>query len=280
MIYLALGILASTLVLLLFRGIASTSANTAHVIMAGYLISALCGLGLFPVRLDDIPPLLILAAAVEGVAFYVVFRLMAQTTQVNGVAIAGIASKMGVIIPIGIGIIALGESASWLKLFGMAAGIAAVVLPLGGNLSRGDWRWPVMVFLGTGCIDASFKLFQVWGLAESEFPSLITVIFGFAFIASVLHQLRDGAQWMNRVSVAFSVPLGIANFATVYFLMMALARSGWESSVVYPINNFGVILCAALAGVFLFRERPSVRTWGGIGLAGLAIGLLYLENIQ
>ena len=279
MVYIALGISASTLVLMLFRGIVHTSANTEHVIMGGYLVSALCGLALFQVRLDNISLLLILAAAVEGIAFYIVFRLIAHTTQVNGMAIAGIASKMGVIIPIAIGITALGESASWLKLSGIALGIAAVLLPLGGNLSQGDWRWPILVFLGTGCLDASFKLFQVWGLAEFEFPSFITIIFGFAFATSVLHHLRMTGQSVDRISLVLAVPLGMANFATVYFLMMALARSGWESSIVYPINNFGVILCASLAGVIVFSERPSRNTWLGIVLAGMAIGLLYLDNL-
>lgn len=204
--------------------------------------------------------------------------MIATTAQVNGVAIAGIATKMSVVIPIAFGLFWFDESAGLLKLLGIAAGIAAVLLSAGDGIKGGDWRWPLLVFVGSGCIDASFKLFQAWTVTGDDFPAFITTIFGFALVAGLCHHLFCGDRRINRRSLLACGLLGLANFGTVYFIMQALAQPGWESSIVYAINNFGVVAMAIVSATLLFREKLSKRTWGGVALAFIAIALLFANS--
>ncbi|MFK7856246.1 MAG: hypothetical protein AB8B79_19175, partial [Granulosicoccus sp.] len=119
-------------------------------------------------------------AAFEGVGFYIVFRMMALTTQLNGITVASIATKMSVVIPTLIGIIALGESVNVLKIGGLLFGVLSVFLAAGARIQVAKWILPLLVFVCTGLIDASFKLFQIWGLTDAQFPGFIVTIFGFA----------------------------------------------------------------------------------------------------
>jgi hypothetical protein len=144
---------------------------------------------------------------------------------------------------------------------GILAGFAAVICSIGDSFKKGEWKWPLMAFFRTGFIDASFKLFQINGVDETQFPELITTIFGFAFIVGLIHYLFSNNKKIRLISVFSAVVLGLINFATVYFLLLALAELGWDSSVVYSVNNFGVVALSAIAAMILFREKLDTRTW-------------------
>ncbi len=56
-------------------------------------------------------------------------------------------------------------------------------------------------------------------------------------------------------SLMSGVALGLANLGTVYFLLKALSQPEWESSIVYPLNNFGIVLLSTVTAIVVFRER-------------------------
>jgi len=201
---------------------------------------------------------------------YVGFSLIGLTTQRNGIAVAGVVTKISVVIPISIGILLLGESVNWLKLLGIFAGLSAVVLVASrSEIKRPaikadtaavevstsvSWKLPVLVFFFSGLTDASFKLLQVAGLT--------TVLF----------------LPMNRQSLFYGVFLGVTNFGTVYFIMKALAIPNWESSLIYPLNHFGVVLGSVLVGVLLFGESLPRRVQLGLVMAIVSIVFLALAS--
>lgn len=275
MIYLALSIAASTSILILFRLIEGRTINTRHVITLSYFFSAALGFVFFAPPLDTIFTPWFMPAAVEGAVFYLVFRAMALTVQKNGVAIAGIATKMSVVIPVSIGLLVLNEEAGAIKLAGVVLGLCAVLLTVGRGGQIQSWKWPLLTFFGTGLIDASFKLFQVWSLTEQQFPGFLVTVFSFAFLAGSLHHLCIAEPRVTVNSIGCSTVLGCLNFATIYFLLKVLALPGYESSVVFPVNNFAVVALSALSGVLLFRERLGRSGWSGLGLSVISIGLLY-----
>jgi len=275
MSYILASIAASTLILVLFRWMQHSSAVTRHAIVVGYLVSAVAGSVLLDVDWSFSADGWFWPAALEGVGFYVVFRLMAKTTELNGMTVVSIATKMSVVIPALIGILALGESISVLKITGLLVGLLAVVLAAGAQVKVAAWLLPVLVFFGTGLIDASFKLFQVWGLADAQFPGFIVTVFGFAFATSVAHHLFLPDRLINQTSMAAGVVLGLANMGTVLFMLKALAQPGWESSIVYPLNNFGGMLAAILTAIFVFSEKPNTKTKLSFCAAAVSMGLLY-----
>jgi len=276
--YIFASILASTLILVLFRWMQHSEAVTRHAIVVGYLTSAIAGAMLFDVDWSLTSQGWFIPAAIEGVGFYLVFRMMALTTELAGITVASIATKMGVVIPTFIGIIALGESIDVFKIGGLIFGILAVLLAAGARVKVAKWFLPLAVFICTGLIDASFKLFQIWGLNDAQFPGFVITIFGFAFITAGAHHVLLPNRLINRVSVFSGVVLGLANLGTVYFLLKALAQPGWESSIVYPLNNFGTVLASTITAIVLFSERPATTTKLSLCAATISIALLYAAS--
>lgn len=275
MIYLLGSILSSTLILILFRWMQHSSAVTRHAIVVSYLASVIAGAGLFNVDWSISARGWFWAAALEGVGFYIVFRMIALTTESAGITITSIATKMSVVIPTMIGILALGDTVNALKLAGLFFGALSVFLIVGGRFKVSNWVLPLLVFLCTGMIDASFKLFQIWGLTSEQFPGFVITIFGFAFIASALHHMVQPDKHINHISIASGIALGLANLGTVFFLLKALAQPNWESSIVYPLNNVGIVLLSTLTAVVFFKERLRPNTCLSLIFAVLSIGLLY-----
>ncbi|MGU9957285.1 MAG: hypothetical protein ACNYPI_06545 [Arenicellales bacterium WSBS_2016_MAG_OTU3] len=278
MTYLVLCVLASTSVLIVFRWMQHNGADTRHAILINYLVATITGIILFAPSINTFYAIWFWLAALEGFAFYFVFRLIGKTIQISGVAAASIATRMSVVIPVCVGFFLFDEAITASKLFAIGAGLLAVFLTSSGKSGTRSWKWPLLAFVATGLVDVSLKLFQAWAVPEAEFPGFITTIFTFAFITSFCHHLSFKHKRINRPSLISGVVLGVMNFGTVIFILKALAQPGWESSVVFPLNNFGVVTLSTLVAVFVFRERPTTTGWAGLGLAGVSIWLLYLSS--
>ena len=278
MLYILLSILSSAAVLMIFKLLQRVGARSRQTIMLSYAVSALASVVVFSPSLKSFVTPWFVFAAVEGMTFYAVFRWMALTTEVNGISVASIASKMSVVIPILIGILILGERANALMVAGMLCGLVAVILSSAssGKAKSSNLKWPLLVFLGTGLIDASFKLFQIQGLTEAAFPGFMITIFSFAFLTGFVHHLSQESRFVNRSSIVMAGFLGIANLATVYFILLALAVPTLESSVVYALNNFGIVFASSLIAVFFFAEKLKLKGWLGPLFAALAIAFLFL----
>lgn len=276
MLYIVLSVLASTGILVLFRLLDRYGAETSHTILVNYAVSALASLIIFSVELKTLISLWSIPAAIEGIAFYGVFHLMAKSANSSGIAFTSIASKMSVVIPITIGLTFLGETKNLLVYTGIVFGLAAVLMSAEQAEIPNSWKWPLLVFIGSGLIDASFKLYQVWGLNEEQYPSFIAVIFLFAFVASLCHQILKKATKVNASSLAMGSALGLLNLGTVYFLMSALAIPSFDSTLVYASNSFGIVLSSTVVGIIAFKEKINKKGYIGILLAVLSIAALQL----
>ena len=73
----------------------------------------------------------------------------------------------------------------------------------------------MLVFIGTGLIDASFKVFQDWGLHENLFPAFIVSIFAFAFVTGILRYLFADRSRIALNSALAGLVLGLLNLGTV-----------------------------------------------------------------
>lgn len=187
---------------------------------------------------------------------------------------------MSVIVPIAIGLMFLGDSGSLFVFSGVFLGLLAVFLTIGDNLNTKNWIWPTLVFLGTGAIDASFKLFQVWGLTETNFPAFIVCIFSFAFLTGLSRYFFTTRERITTLSLLAGLGLGLLNLGTVYFLMKALAIPSFDSTVVYALNSFGIVLASMLVAIVIFRESVSTRAYVGIVMAFASIASIYLSHAR
>jgi drug/metabolite transporter (DMT)-like permease len=216
-----------------------------------------------------------------GIFFIFIFLLMAESSQVNGISMTSVANKMSLIIPVIAGIFLYNESITWLIVTGIILALVSVILTSVKDksmaLSKNGTFILILIFFGSGLIDIMMKYMQHHYLTENEGAAFVMVIFMAAAIFGLLWMLltqRDRFRNFNKASIVGGIALGIPNFGSIYFLILALEKSGLQSSVLYPINNMGIVAISALFGIFIFKEKISLINFFGILLAIAAIALI------
>lgn len=290
MFYLLLCILSSTIVLITFKYLQRFSINTFSAIIVNYLAASIAGfflakgnvsalgiLGLFP----------ILLMFGMGALFILMFQLLGKSTQTAGVAITSVAAKMSVIIPILVSVlIDPNDGLNLLRVMGILLALMAVALLVfprkGEKVQLGKTYLPLMIFVGIGLVDASVKVAQQYFVTNELNPIFNAAVFAMAGMVGVaiLPFKAEAATGLRNVRTWFlGTILGLANFGSMYFMVAALNHIGqngkaMEGSVLFGINNLGVVLAGTLVGLLLFGERPSKTNLTGIALSVLAIVIL------
>ncbi len=281
MLYLISAIIISSGILVLLKYFKKIGIDNMQAITTNYIIGTLFGLTIYPkyfsissiLEADWLP-----YAIVLGFLFIITFLLFAYSSQKVGVAITAVSSKMSVIIPVGVGVVLLGDSFSLLKIIGIIAALFAFYFTMkkGGKLkiSSAYFYLPFLLFLGNGSIDGILKYTEHY-FVNDETILFLSIIFLISFILGILVLLIKFIKIKQKIKVKNIIGgsiLGIMNFSTTYFLIMAMGV--FQSSVLFPINNVGIVTLSALAGLFIFREKLSITNWIGISLSICAILLI------
>lgn len=285
MIYLLLSILSSSLIFVIFRLFNKFGVNTLQAIIFNYFIACSVGLAIDdqPLDIPRVPEeLWFPGTLILGLLFIIVFNLAAITTQRSGLAVVSVATKMSVAIPVLFGIVLYDESTGVLKLAGIILALMAVYLTSikkkdGIAIKKKNLIYPFLVFLGSGTIDTTIKFLETSFVAEVDvalFSSTIFAIAGSIGICVLLIQAFRGSLRITWRNIAGGLVLGIPNFCSIYFLVLALRTEGFESSTVFPINNVAIVMVSTFLGILLFQERLIPKNWIGIILAVLSIILI------
>jgi drug/metabolite transporter (DMT)-like permease len=204
---------------------------------------------------------------------------MALTAQKNGLSVASVASKMSLIIPVIFGIYVNNESTEAQKLIGIALALVAVYLTSikqkDNSVVTKSIYLPIILFIGSGIIDTSVNHFAPKG----NIPLFLSSIFGIAaIIGFILFAYKSIAtkKSFQLKSIPFGILLGIVNYGSMYFLLLALRVENTESSTIFTINNIAILALSTLVGLILFKENISKKNWIGIIFAFIAILLVTL----
>lgn len=286
MIFLALSILSSTLIFVAFKCFDRFGINTLNAIIVNYLTASALGLVLYSGQAE---PLALLSApwawgtVAMGVLFISIFNLMALTSQRYGVSVASVATKMSLVIPILMGVVLYGDRLSPGQSFGILLALAAVYLSsLKEERIRIKFRelsLPLLVFLGSGIIDAGIKFFEETYLQDREIPLFSSMIFGCAALTGLIFvgsRSRSMPPKVRGRDLIGGLCLGVPNYFSIYFLIQALRWEAFNSSAIFTLNNVGIVLLSTVVGILIFRERLSAKNWSGVALAVVAIILVAL----
>ena len=286
MIFLALAILGSALIPVLFRGFADWRINVLWAIPVNYLTCVFVG-GFWaghafdPVGLPSQPWFWL--AALQGIILAVNFFLLAYTAQRAGVSVAALASRLSVAIPSLLAFAVYGDSLGVAKIAGLAAALLSLYLctapegPHGRGNSLAIKFLPLLVFLTFGCYFIVIKYAQAHYLNDSSYHAYVMSGFMFAFLTAVAICLARGVLTLADFGVNHVIGgllLGIVNYVAVYALVKALALEGWQSSQLYPIYSVGVVAVSALLAMLLFKERLSPTRKAGLIVGLIAVVLL------
>lgn len=286
MIYLLLAIVCSTCLLVVLKYTERHGIATLPVLVVNYAVCCTIGtlLSPEPVSLAAFAEKTwMLPALLLGIVFISVFYMVAVSTQKIGVAVTAVAFKLSVVIPVVAAYFLYNDSFTFMKLAGIALAVAAIFLTSKGekmDVSRPQGflaLLPPLVFLGSGISDSAFNYIKTTYLTASELDFFLVSLFGTAgvigFSALAFASIRKRKLPQAKAILA-GIVLGVPNYGSAYFMLLALEHSGVESSALWPLNNIGIILLSTATAALLFHERINRFGMAGILLAIISIVLI------
>ena len=283
-IYLLFSILCSTSIVLIFKKIDLKGINTFNVIIVnyltalglGFLLSSLSGNFTTNIQTDWLLP-----AVIIGIAFVAMFYIIALTSQKAGASVAAISSRTSVVVPVLFSILYYGETLGFLKIVGISLALPALVLAsIRTKNHHVDTRFlylPFLLFIGSGIVDSVVKFAQQEYLNNSSIMIFSAVLFSIAFFIGIVVRIISKEKIsgvLNRKVILWGILLGAVNWGSLYFFVMALINTGLDSSVVFIINNSGIVLLITVFAIIFFREKLSRLNWTGLALSLLVIYFL------
>ena len=261
--------------------VAAVVVNYVACVMTGYLVA---GDGLYTGSPASQPWLIY--AVLLGVLFLLVFMIFARSVQYFGIMTTSIFQKMSLVAPVLIGILAYGESAGWIRWSGILLSVVAIILAnykTGQNSdhAKNNTGWvmalPLLTFAGSCMVDSALLVVEHNKLIKPADAGFVTAIFLFAGISGFIYLLlKGGIKNIRARDIIAGLLLGVPYFFSIYLLLLAL-QAGLDGSVVFPVNNVGVLLIAGLSGMVIFGEKASGFKITGFVFALLAIIVISLE---
>lgn len=297
MIFLIGSIFLSTYLTIAFKICDRLGINTFQAIVFNYFTCLVTGVfinGSVPAYSQNIYQPWFKWAVIMGTGFIISFNLIAFTVKKNGLAIAAVASKLSLIIPFTASIYLYNENAGVFKIAGIGLALLAVVLtlyPAKIFADKDDTRnshidletifLPLIVFLATGFLDTLVKYVEKSFLTPSNSNEYLVTTFTVAFLAGFIYLLCLVAAKKIKVqlkALLAGLLIGIPNYFSIWCLMKVLKIYEGSSSVIFPVNNMGIVLLSALLAWIVFKEHLSRLNWIGIVLSIFAILMIAFGN--
>lgn len=233
----------------------------------------------------------VLLSLLTGSLFIFTFYLIGITVSKVSMAVATIANKMSLVIPVLAHYLLFQTSQvpGLVKSIGLLTGLAAILLtsyqkaPEGIKLkNRFLFLLPILVFLLGGIIDTLINYANQSHLppGKEAHYSLFAFLTA-AVLGCILMLVRlVGGHVPKLKDLAGGILLGIPNYFSIYFLLKTLTDFGNDGSVVFPVLNISIITISAVASLVIFREKLNRYNLAGLLLAIVSIILVFLTENQ
>lgn len=290
MIYLVLSILSSAAIYVIFKYLDRYKINTFNVIIINYITATLLGILLTQTHVNIFPLFKnawLPYSIIIGVLFIMMFVIIAKSSQVVGIAVTTISNKMSVIIPIAVSLVIDPlDVLTNFKAIGIVLAILAVFLSVYRKrkveFDPRNIYLPIILFLGMGLVDSFVKYAQQYYVADDILPIFTVILFAMAAIAGLITKVIRKTSFIELVDkkiLFWGISLGICNYGSLYFLIKALNYKNilgetMDGSIVFGINNLGVIALSVIIGLIVFKEKFLKINWVGIILSFFAIYIL------
>lgn len=287
MLYLILCIISTTSIMIVFKMLERLKVSIIDAIVINYFTASL--LGFIVVGRSVVNPFeadWFRISLIMGFVFVFMFNVIGYSTKIAGITVTSLTTKLSVVIPVIFSIIVFNEEVTVYKIAGMILALSAIVMivykPIdasGTKVGSREVIWvPVILFFGAGMIDSFIKYSQEVYVPDDETLVFSATTFMVAAFTSVGFRVvgkfeKHENKWHRLLPAG--IALGIVNFGSLFFLVMALGSEKIASSVVFGINNIGIVLLSVIAGMILFGEKLSLINKAGIFIAIIAIIILF-----
>lgn len=278
MIYILLSVSLSASLFLFFKWFDIKKIATLPAISGNYIACIITGIIMNQgVNFEHLNSVIILSSLVLGILFFAIFYAMAYSSSKIGVGISSAAAKLSLVIPVTFGALVLHEDFGLLRILALCLSIPAVVLM---TYKKGE-KWslktlfiPLIIFIGSGIIDTALNVLQK-NLNGSSPSSVIILIFSMALVSSIVFSMATKVNIIKEYkSISHGIILGIPNYFSVYFMLLALGSGFLSSGQFYLVNNSMVMLLSFILGWLFFSEKINLYKLLGIGISILSIYLI------
>jgi drug/metabolite transporter (DMT)-like permease len=215
--------------------------------------------------------------SLAGVFIFIGFHYFIRSLITGSVSTNASIFRMNFIVTVILVVILLGEPLTASKIAGLALSLLAAWLLLGaGDNAEGTPNEAgrcslVQVVIATLAFGTS-NFFHTVGLRYGAVPETLAVAQAALFmpIATVVVYCADRTPRAPPVTFIYGAAAAIMLLGATIFLLRGVADG--QASVLVPIAQMGFII-AALLGIFILRERVTIRKVVGLvsALAALAV---------
>lgn len=305
MLFFLLAVLFTVALYLIMRAYPRYQVDSFHAVVFNYYSCVLTGLVLTPdlavfaqVQWTSTGTILTLAL---GAMFVTAFMLIGLTAQKVSITATSLAGNMSLVIPVIFGLFVFqnnNKDFTALNYAGLVIALAALAL---GAIQKSDkttetgpdiparsglsqlWILPVLTFFASGTNNTLINFLSV----KYYQPGQTTVFMIIACTGAVLigtslliYRIAAGGEKLKLRSVIGGLILGVPNFLSLYFLLLALASFGNSAAYVFPIYNILTMLVSSFAAWLIYKERLNTLNKWGLVLAVLAIILISYQELN
>jgi drug/metabolite transporter (DMT)-like permease len=210
-----------------------------------------------------------LAGAFVFLGFYYFVRSLAA----GSISINASIFRLNFVVTVFLVVALLGEPLTPSKIAGLALALLATWLLLGAEAIRDrppdDTRRRSLALVAVATLAfGTSNFFHTLGLRHGALPETLAVAQAVLFmpLATVVVYVADRKLRPPPTTFKYSVPAAIVLLGATICLLHSVA--GGEASVLVPIAQMGFVV-AALLGIFILRERVTVRKVIGLVVAAL-----------
>ena len=208
-----------------------------------------------------------------GILYLAGLLLIQLNIKKNGVVMASIFQKLGLVIQVLLSILVFKERPEMLQVAGIIICLVAVVL-INFEKEQTIIQFKlglVLILLVSGFCEGMTKVQEELGNpALSQHFLLYT--FGTALILCIALIIYKKVH-IGVKDVGFGILLGVPNYFAAKFLLKSLGSV--PAVIAFPTYSVGAIIIITLAGVLVFKERLSRKQV--LGTAGIILALVLLN---
>lgn len=273
-----MNILCSSSLGLLLKYNEHKGGNAILVLAGNYLTAALVGLGM--IILSDsfvFSYQSLLFGFFVGAFFVYSFYVFTRAIKAAGVALAGVSSRLSVVIPFALSIIIFNEIPKFDHIIGFGFAIVTIILfyySLRGinatEVQIKDFKYLFILLVTIGIGDFCMKIFSMWR-PPAEKPLYLFFVFFSAFLYTATIVLFKKIKLEKR-TVTTGLIMGVPNIFSSFFLLGALAEL--PAILVYPIANIGIILLTTIVAVSFWKE--TLNLYGKLAIISGIVAIVLL----
>ena len=306
MLFFLLAVVFTVMLYLIMRAYPRYQVDSFHAVVFNYYSCVLTGLVLTPdlgiFRQTEWTSEGTLLTMALGGMFVTAFMLIGLTAQKVSVTATSLAGNMSLVIPVLFGLFVFrnnNKDFTALNYLGLVLALAALALgaiqrsPKASDMANASntglpakqalWIFPVLTFFATGTNNTLINF-----LSSKYYPAgqitvfMIIACFGAVLIGTsiLIYRIIAHGHRLQLRSVVGGLLLGVPNFLSLYFLLLALAAFGNSAAYVFPIYNILTMLVSALAAWVLYKERLNTLNKWGLLLAVAAIVLISYQELN